>query len=39
MDLREIAWGDVDWILLRDQWRVVKYTVMSLRVPYNISDS
>jgi hypothetical protein len=35
MDLREIGWGGVDWILLaqaRDQWRAVVSAVMNLRV-------
>jgi hypothetical protein len=36
MDLREIVFGDVDWIRLaqdRDQWRALVNTVMNLRVP------
>jgi hypothetical protein len=36
MDLREIAWGDMDWIDLaqdRDQWMALVNTVMNLRVP------
>jgi hypothetical protein len=36
MDLREIGFGDVDWIHLaqdRDRWRVIVNTVMNLRVP------
>jgi hypothetical protein len=36
MDLREIGWGDRDWIDLaqdRDQWRALVNTVMNLRVP------
>jgi hypothetical protein len=36
MDLREIGFGDVDWIHLnrdRDKWRAVVNTVMNLRVP------
>jgi hypothetical protein len=36
MDLREIGWGDMDWIDLpqdRDQWRALMNTVMNLRVP------
>jgi hypothetical protein len=36
MDLREIGWGDIDWIDLaqdRDQWRALVNTVMNLRVP------
>jgi hypothetical protein len=36
MDLREIGFGDVDWIHLardRDTWWVLVNTVMNLRVP------
>jgi hypothetical protein len=36
MDLREIGFGDVDWINLAqvsDRWRALVNTVMSLRVP------
>jgi hypothetical protein len=36
MDLREVGWGDMDWISLvenRDQWRALVNTVMNLRVP------
>jgi hypothetical protein len=36
MDLREIGFGDVDWIYLaqdRDRWRAVVNTVMNLLVP------
>jgi hypothetical protein len=36
MDLREIGWGDMDWIDLaqdRDQWRALVKAVMNLRVP------
>jgi hypothetical protein len=36
MDLREIGFGDVDWIQLaqdRDRWRALVNTVMNLRVP------
>jgi hypothetical protein len=35
-DLREIGFGDVDWIRLarvRDRWRALVNTVMNLRVP------
>jgi hypothetical protein len=36
IDLREIEWGDMDWIDLAqdmDQWRVLANTVMNFRVP------
>jgi hypothetical protein len=36
MGLREIGWGDMDWIGLaqdRDQWRALVNTVMYLQVP------
>jgi hypothetical protein len=36
VDLREIAFGDVDWIHWaqdRDKWRALVNTVMNLRVP------
>jgi hypothetical protein len=36
MDLREIGFGDVDWINLaqdRDRWRALVNTVMNIRVP------
>jgi hypothetical protein len=35
MDLREIGWGDVEWIQLardRDRWRAVVNAVMNLLV-------
>jgi hypothetical protein len=35
LDLREIGWGGIDWIILaqdRDQWRALVNTVMNLRV-------
>jgi hypothetical protein len=36
MDLREIGFGDVDWVHWaqdRDRWRALVNTVMNLRVP------
>jgi hypothetical protein len=36
MDLREVGWGDMDWIHLaqdRDHWRDFVNTVMNLQVP------
>jgi hypothetical protein len=36
MDLREMGWGDMDWIDLiqdRDQWRTLVNTMMIFRVP------
>jgi hypothetical protein len=36
VDLRQIGWGDMDWIDVaqdRDQWRAFVNTVMNLRVP------
>jgi hypothetical protein len=36
IDLREIGFGDVDWIHWaqeRDRWRALMNTVMNLRVP------
>jgi hypothetical protein len=39
MDLREIGWGGMDWIILsqdRGQLRVLVNTAMNLWVPSNI---
>jgi hypothetical protein len=39
MDLREIGWGDMNWIELaqdRDTWMDLVNKVMNLRVPTNI---
>jgi hypothetical protein len=36
MDLEEVGWGDVDWIVLaqdRNRWRALANMVMDLRVP------
>jgi hypothetical protein len=36
MDLKEIGWGDMDWIHVAqdwDKWRALVNTVMNLRVP------
>jgi hypothetical protein len=36
MDLREIGFGDVEWIYLaqdRDMWRAIVNTVLNLQVP------
>jgi hypothetical protein len=36
MDLREIEWDGMDWLVLaqdRDQWRALVNTVMNLWVP------
>jgi hypothetical protein len=38
MELREVGWGDVDWIGLaqdRDRWRALMNAVMNLLVPKN----
>jgi hypothetical protein len=35
-DLREVGWGDVDWIGLaknRNRWRALVNSVLNLRVP------
>jgi hypothetical protein len=42
MDLIEIEWGDMDWIVLtqdRDQWRAVVNTLMNLRIPLLLGNS
>jgi hypothetical protein len=39
MNLREIAWGGMDWIDLaqdRDQWKALAKETMNFRVPSNI---
>jgi hypothetical protein len=36
MDLREVGWGDVDWIGLaqdRNRWRALVNSVLNLQVP------
>jgi hypothetical protein len=36
MDLREIGWVGMEWIVLaldKDQWRALENTVINLRVP------
>jgi hypothetical protein len=38
MDLGELGWGDVDWIVLaqdNDRWRALANSIMNLRVPQN----
>jgi hypothetical protein len=38
MDLREVGWGDVDWIGVaqdRNRWRALVNSVLNLRVPRN----
>jgi hypothetical protein len=35
MDLREIGWGGMEWIVLsqdKDKWRALVKTIMNLRV-------
>jgi hypothetical protein len=39
MDLREVGWGDVDWIDLAqdmNRWRAVVNAVLNLRVPWSV---
>jgi hypothetical protein len=41
MDLREIGFGDVDWVNLaqdRDRWWVLVNMVMNLQVPWNVGN-
>jgi len=41
MDLREVGWGDMDWIDLaqdRDRWRALMKGVQNLRVPQNVGN-
>jgi hypothetical protein len=36
LDLREMGWGDMDWIDMaqdRNKWKALANTVMNLRVP------
>jgi hypothetical protein len=36
MDLREVEWGDMDWIDMaqdRDRWQVLANVVMNFQVP------
>jgi hypothetical protein len=36
MDLREVGWGDVDWIGLakdRNRWRALVNSALNLRIP------
>jgi hypothetical protein len=36
MDLVEVGWGDVDWIVLAqdmDRWRALVNSVLNLRIP------
>jgi hypothetical protein len=40
-ELREVGWGDMDWINLaqnKDQWRALANTVTNFLVPYNFSE-
>jgi hypothetical protein len=39
MNLKEMAWGGMDWFELaqdRDQWRALVNTIMKIRVPQNV---
>jgi hypothetical protein len=38
MDLGEVGWGDVDWIVLAqdmNRWKALVNSVLNLRVPWN----
>jgi hypothetical protein len=40
MDLSEIGWDGMGWIHLaqdKDQWSALVYTVMIIRIPYNVA--
>jgi hypothetical protein len=42
VDIREIGWGGMNWIILiqdRDQWRAVVNTIMNLLVPQKLGNS
>jgi hypothetical protein len=41
MDLQEMGWVGMDWIVLteeRNKWRLLVNKVMNLRVPYNVGN-
>jgi hypothetical protein len=33
MDIKEIGWGEMDWIRIDNQWRALLNTAMDFRVP------
>jgi hypothetical protein len=42
MDLREIGWGDMNWICLvqdKDWWQTLLNTIMNIRVPKTLENS